>query len=337
MRVLVTGGAGFIGSHTCVSLAESGHDVVIVDSFRNSSPRVIDRLRQLSPRPPMLENMDILDTSALSRVLKNAGIDAVAHFAALKSVSESVADPVRYYENNVSGTLSLLRAMEEAGIGRLVFSSSATVYSASATMPVREDGPIGPSTPYGRTKHISELMIADVCAVNPSFSAFILRYFNPVGAHGSGLIGEDPRGVPNNLMPYVAQVASGRRERVPVFGRDWPTRDGTGIRDYIHVTDLADAHVRAVERLQGNPSGSVVVNLGAGRGVSVLEVIRAFEVASGRDIPYEFVERRKGDAAEVWAEPALAKMALGWEAKLGLDRMCEDVWRWQQANPQGYD
>ena len=335
MRVLVCGGAGYIGSHTCVVLAERGHDVVIADNFCNSSPVVLARIERLTGRAPDARNMDVRDTAALAALFAEQRFDAVIHFAALKAVGESCEQPLAYFDNNISGTISLLRAMRDAGVGRLVFSSSATVYGDPQTVPIDEDAPLSCTNPYGRTKLVMEQLIGDVCAADPELRAISLRYFNPVGAHPSGLIGEAPSGVPNNLMPYICQVATGKRERLQIFGSDWPTVDGTGVRDYIHVMDLASAHAHALEALE-DVRGHLPLNLGAGRGVSVLQLLRAFEAASGREIPYRIVDRRAGDVAEVYADPARAERLLGWRAELDVDAMCRDAWRWQSANPDGY-
>ena len=335
MRVLVCGGAGYIGSHTCVVLAERGHEVVIADNFCNSSPVVLDRLAQLIGRTPDARNVDVRDAAALAALFASQRFDAVIHFAALKAVGESCEQPLAYFDNNISGTISLLRAMREAGVGRLVFSSSATVYGDPQTVPIDEDAPLSSTNPYGRTKLVMEQLIGDVCAADPGLQAISLRYFNPVGAHPSGLIGEAPNGVPNNLMPYICQVAAGKRERLQIFGGDWPTLDGTGVRDYIHVMDLARAHAHALEALE-DVRGHLPLNLGAGRGISVLQLLRAFEAASGREIPYRIVGRRAGDVAEVYADPTRAERLLGWRTALDVDAMCRDAWRWQSANPDGY-
>ena len=335
MRVLVCGGAGYIGSHTCVVLAERGHEVTIADNFCNSSPVVLDRLAQLTGRAPDARNVDVRDAVALAALFAGQRFDAVIHFAALKAVGDSCERPLAYFDNNISGTISLLRAMRDAGVGRLVFSSSATVYGEPQTVPIDEDAPLSSTNPYGRTKLVMEQLIGDVCAADPGLQAISLRYFNPVGAHPSGLIGEAPSGVPNNLMPYICQVAAGKRERLQIFGGDWPTVDGTGVRDYIHVMDLARAHAHALEALE-EVRGHLPLNLGAGRGISVLQLLRAFEAASGRDIPYRIVDRRAGDVAEVYADPARAERLLGWRTALDVDAMCRDAWRWQSANPDGY-
>ncbi|MET0807131.1 MAG: UDP-glucose 4-epimerase GalE [Pseudoxanthomonas sp.] len=335
MRILLCGGAGYIGCHTHVVLTERGHDVAIADNFSNSSPRVLERLRQVTGKPPEFHELDVRDAAAMARLFAAHRFDAVVHFAALKAVGESCERPLDYFDNNISGTITLLRAMREAGVGRLVFSSSATVYGDPESVPVREDARLQVTNPYGRTKLVMEQLIDDLCASDPGFRAANLRYFNPVGAHASGLIGEDPTGVPNNLMPYICQVAVGRRARLQVFGGDYPTVDGTGVRDYIHVVDLARAHADALEYLQ-RADRNLTVNLGTGRGISVLELLRGFERASGRPIPYEIVARRPGDVAEVYADPALARRLLGWQAELDVDAMCRDAWRWQSMNPNGY-
>jgi UDP-glucose 4-epimerase len=335
VKVLVCGGAGYIGSHVCVALAERGHDFVILDNFCNSSPLVPERIREIIGRPVEVVHGDIRAKDAMASLLKGQAFDAVMHFAALKAVGESCAAPLAYFENNISGTISLLHAMRAAKIDKLVFSSSATVYGSAENMPVREDAPLQSTNPYGRTKLVMEQLIGDICIAHPEFTAAILRYFNPIGAHASGRIGEDPAGAPNNLMPYITQVAVGRRERLQVFGSDYPTRDGTGVRDYIHVVDLADAHVLTLEKMAGG-SGSLTLNLGTGRGYSVLELVHAFTEVTGQEIPLEVVDRRPGDVAELWADPALANSLLGWHARLDVRRMCEDAWRWQSSNPRGY-
>ena len=336
MRILVTGGAGYIGCHTCVELVSRGHDVVILDNFSNSSRGVLDRLERLTGQRIAVHEADLRDAGAVREVFADGRFDAVIHFAALKAVGESCAKPLMYFENNIGGTITLLQAMQEGGVRQLVFSSSATVYGDPDRVPVREDAPLRATNPYGRTKLVMEQMLGDLCAADASFRVANLRYFNPVGAHPSGLIGEDPSGIPNNLMPFVCQVAVGRRERLQVFGNDYPTPDGTGVRDYIHVVDLARAHVDALEYLQ-REDRSVTVNLGTGRGNSVLELVDAFSRASGREIPYDIVPRRPGDVAAVYADPALAADLLGWRAELDLDAMCRDAWRWQSMNPNGYE
>ena len=335
MRILVSGGAGYIGAHTCVVLVERGHDVVIVDNFVNSDPGVLSRLQALLGREVPCVRMDVRDRAGLTTLFAGARVDAVVHFAALKAVGESCAQPLEYFDNNIGGTISLLQAMQAAAVKTLVFSSSATVYGAPATVPVREDACLQVTNPYGRTKLVAEQLINDFCQCEPDFRAANLRYFNPVGAHASGLIGEDPTGVPGNLMPYVCQVAAGRRDRLRVFGDDWATRDGTGVRDYIHVLDLARAHADALDYLFSS-GHSTTVNLGTGQGVSVLELVQAFERASGRPVAYEVVSRRAGDVAEVYADPELARQLFGWRAQLDLAAMCRDAWRWQNGNPDGY-
>jgi len=335
MKVLVCGGAGYIGSHACVALAERGHEFLIYDNFCNSSRLVPDRIAEIIGRPVIVVEGDVRDERAMTALLQEQDIHAVMHFAALKAVGESCSDPLSYFENNISGTISLLRAMRTAQVNRLVFSSSATVYGNADKMPVREDASLSSANPYGRTKLVMEQLITDLCTAHPEFQAAILRYFNPIGAHQSGRIGEDPTGVPNNVMPYITQVAVGRRERLHVFGSDYPTRDGTGVRDYIHVVDLAEAHALALEAM-GDGSGSLTLNLGTGRGYSVLELVSAFTEATGQQVPLELVGRREGDVAELWADPSLAATLLGWRSRFDLRRMCEDAWRWQSNNPQGY-
>lgn len=334
MKILVTGGTGYIGSHTCVKLVEQGYDVCLVDNLCNSSARVVDQLSKIIGFTPEFHQMDIREP-AFAELLRSSGAEAVIHFAALKSVAQSVTDPLSYFDNNITGTLCLLRAMKDAGVGKLVFSSSATVYGDGNTSPITESAGLGAVNPYGRTKLVMEQMIGDLTASMPEFGAALLRYFNPVGAHESGLIGEDPNGPPNNLMPYISQVAIGRRAALNVFGNDYPTSDGTGVRDYVHVVDLADAHVRAIDALQKHPRG-FTVNLGTGRGYSVLEVVHAFERASGQSIAVDFAPRREGDVAECFADTSLAEQLLGWKAQFDLQRMCEDSWRWQTQYPRGY-
>ena len=335
MRILVCGGMGYIGSHTCTVLVERGFDVLIVDNLVNSSPRVLERLQRITGQAPAFRQLDLRDKPAVQALFADERFDAVIHFAALKAVGESCERPLDYFENNIGGTIHLLQAMQDAGIKRLVFSSSATVYGDPAQVPVREDAPLQVTNPYGRTKLVMEQLIADLCDSDPEFRAANLRYFNPVGAHPSGLIGEDPRGIPNNLMPYICQVAVGRRERLQVFGGDWPTIDGTGVRDYIHVMDLARAHADALDVLMHGERG-FTINLGTGQGVSVLQLVQAFERASGRKVAYDIVARRAGDVATVFADPSLAQELLGWHAELDVDAMCRDAWRWQSMSPQGY-
>ena len=335
MRILLCGGAGYIGGHTAVVLAERGHEVVVMDNFSNSSPLALRRLEQVIGKPVEFHQADIRDRPALDRLFSGVPFDAVVHFAALKAVGESCERPLDYFDNNIGGTITLLQAMRAAGVRRLVFSSSATVYGDPDSVPVREDAPLRSTNPYGRTKLVMEQLIGDLCESDPAFRAVNLRYFNPVGAHPSGLIGEDPGGIPNNLMPYVCQVAVGRREKLSVFGGDWPTVDGTGVRDYIHVMDLANAHADALDFVV-REDRSVTLNLGTGRGISVLELVQAFARASGREVPYQIVGRRSGDVAEVYADPALAQRLLGWKARFDVDAMCRDAWRWQSMNPDGY-
>ena len=335
MRILLCGGAGYIGGHTAVVLAERGHDLAIADNFSNSSPRALQRLEQVAGKALEFHRLDIRDRAALDRLFAGKPFDAVVHFAALKAVGESCEKPLDYFENNIGGTITLLQAMKQAGVRRLVFSSSATVYGDPDRVPVDETAPLRSTNPYGRTKLVMEQLIGDLCQADPAFRAVNLRYFNPVGAHPSGLIGEDPSGIPNNLMPYICQVAVGRREKLSVFGGDWPTVDGTGVRDYIHVMDLAHAHADALDYMV-REDRSATLNLGTGRGISVLELVQAFARASGREVPYEVVGRRSGDVAEVYADPALAQRLLGWRARLDVDAMCRDAWRWQSMNPQGY-
>ena len=334
MNILVTGGAGYIGSHTCVALLEAGHQVTVIDNLCNSNADVLTRVQALTGRSLRFVHGDIRNRDDLARAFAG-GIGAVIHFAALKAVGESCAQPLAYFDNNISGTIMLMQAMQAAGVERLVFSSSATVYGQPDHVPVKEDAPLRVTNPYGRTKLVMEDLIRDWCASRPELSAVLLRYFNPVGAHPSGQIGEDPRGIPNNLMPYIAQVASGQRERLHVFGNDYPTPDGTGIRDYLHVMDLADAHVKALDYATTH-TGCEAFNLGTGQGYSVLELVRAFEHASGRKIPCTITQRRPGDVAEIWANPARAMQVLGWAAQYDLAAMCADTWRWQRDNPTGY-
>lgn len=334
MNILVTGGAGYIGSHTCVALLEAGHQVTVIDNLCNSNADVLTRVQALAGRSLRFVHGDIRSRDDLARAFAG-GIGAVIHFAALKAVGESCAQPLAYFDNNISGTIVLMQAMQAAGVERLVFSSSATVYGQPDHVPVKEDAPLRVTNPYGRTKLVMEDLIRDWCASRPELSAVLLRYFNPVGAHPSGQIGEDPRGIPNNLMPYIAQVASGQRERLHVFGNDYPTPDGTGIRDYLHVMDLADAHVKALDYATTH-TGCEAFNLGTGQGHSVLELVRAFEHASGRKIPCTITQRRPGDVAEIWANPARAMQVLGWAAQYDLAAMCADTWRWQRDNPTGY-
>ena len=332
--ILVTGGTGYIGSHTVIELLNAGYEVVIADDLSNSKRSVLARLQTLCGRVPPFERVDLRDRDAVESLFAQYPITAVIHFAGKKAVGESVAQPAWYYDHNVGGTAILLQAMRAHAVRTLVFSSSATVYGNPASVPIREDAPLGATNPYGHSKLMIEQVLADVHASEPGWNIARLRYFNPVGAHESGLIGEDPAGPPNNLMPFVAQVAVGRRARLSVFGSDYPTRDGTGVRDYIHVVDLARGHLAALRHLDGNP-GLLTVNLGTGRGTSVLELVAAFSAASGRDIPYELVARRPGDIAACFADCSRARDVLGWEAEFDLARMCADSWRWQRQNPDG--
>jgi len=335
MNLLVTGGAGYIGSHTVVELLNQGHGVTVVDNLCNSKEESLRRVQEITGKKVSFHKVDLLDRAGLDAVFAAAHPDAVIHFAGLKAVGESVQKPLEYYHNNITGTLVLLEVMRARGVKLLVFSSSATVYGIPKSMPLHEDAPTGATNPYGQTKLMIEQMLRDLNAAGPGWGIALLRYFNPVGAHISGRIGEDPNGIPNNLMPFVAQVAVGKLPRLRVFGNDYPTRDGTGVRDYIHVVDLARGHLAALDYLTRKPS-LVTVNLGTGRGYSVLEMIRAFEKASGRKVPYEVVPRRPGDIAECYADPALAQKLLGWQAGRGVDEMCADQWRWQSQNPRGY-
>ncbi|MCS6786613.1 MAG: UDP-glucose 4-epimerase GalE [Thiobacillaceae bacterium] len=336
MRILVTGGAGYIGSHTCVELLAAGFEVIVIDNLSNSKEEALHRVERIAGRPLVFHRADIRDKAALRDLFGRYALDAVVHFAGLKAVGESVEQPLRYYDNNVAGTLVLCQVMQEAGVKRLVFSSSATVYGEPQSVPIREDFPVGAVTnPYGRSKYMIEEMLRDLARADPAWGIVLLRYFNPVGAHESGLIGEDPNDIPNNLMPYIAQVAVGRRPYLNVFGNDYPTPDGTGVRDYIHVVDLAQGHVAALHYLQDH-TGATAINLGTGRGYSVLEMVRAFERASGRAIPYRIAPRRPGDIACCYADPSLAAKLLHWRAKRGVEAMCADTWRWQSMNPMGY-
>lgn len=334
-RILLTGAAGYIGSHTWVALHEAGHEVVGVDNFSNSSPAVLQRLEELLGRTPVFEQADVCDPQAMARVLRRHPVDAVVHFAAHKAVGESAQKPLEYFRNNLGGLVNVAQAMRDHGCMRLVFSSSATVYGDPRSLPIAEDAPLSATNPYGLTKLMGEQMLRELERCDPAWRIAYLRYFNPVGAHASGRIGEDPRGTPNNLMPYVAQVAVGKRAALQVFGNDYDTPDGTGVRDYIHVMDLAEGHVAALRHLlDGQPS--LTVNLGTGRGYSVLEVVQAFQQASGRPVPHQVVPRRPGDVAACYADPARAQALLGWRATRGLAAMCADAWRWQSGNPQGF-
>lgn len=341
LTILVTGGAGYIGSHTVVELLSVGHQVICIDNCHNAfmscdtkKPESLNRVEKLTGKSVIYYNVDIKDGSALREVFKKHKIDCVIHFAALKAVGESCRIPLSYYQNNVGGSCTLLETMEAAGVYRLIYSSSATVYGAPVSLPINENHPTGNCTnPYGKSKYFQEEILKDLCAANNKWQVISLRYFNPVGAHISGRIGEDPNGEPNNLMPYIAQVAVGKREKLRVFGNDYPTKDGTGVRDYIHITDLALGHVNAIDRLK---NGFFACNLGTGHGYSVIEMVNAFSDASGKAIPYEIVDRRPGDVAEVYADASLAAKELGWTATRGIDEMCVDTWRWQKQNPNGF-
>lgn len=337
MHVLVTGGAGFIGSHTVVELLQAGYEVVIIDNFSNSSPLVLSRIEEITGKRPLLIEGDIRDRALLDDVFKEHEIDAVVHFAGLKAVGESVQKPLEYYDNNVSGSVILFEAMRDAGVKRLVFSSSATVYGDPEEIPISENCPIGvPTNPYGMSKLMVERILHDLVVAEADFSVALLRYFNPIGAHESGLIGENPSGIPNNLLPYVTQVAIGKLAQLSIFGSDYPTVDGTGVRDYIHVVDLAKGHLAALDYLKG-AVGCHVWNLGTGQGYSVLQIVEAFEKATGVSVPYKLVERRAGDIAECWSNPAKAKDELGWVAGYGLEDMMRHSWKWQKENPEGFE
>jgi len=333
--VLVTGGAGYIGSHVCVELLQQGYHLVVLDNLCNGSEVALQRVEEITGKPLTFQRGDVRDEALVRQLLQTHGIGAVIHFAGLKAVGESVAQPLQYYDNNVSGAIHLLRAMAQAGVTNLVFSSSATVYGDPARNPIDEDFPLSATNPYGRSKLMIEELLRDLYAADSSWNISILRYFNPAGAHPSGRIGEHPSGIPNNLMPYIAQTATGLRDQLSVFGGDYPTRDGTGVRDYIHVTDLATGHLSALAALAENP-GCITHNLGTGTGYSVLEMVAAFEAASGRAIPYTIAPRRSGDIAECYADPGRARRDLGWSAQQDLAAMCADAWRWQQQNPSGY-
>ncbi|WP_321371019.1 UDP-glucose 4-epimerase GalE [uncultured Desulfuromusa sp.] len=334
--ILVTGGAGYIGSHTVVELLAAGYSLVIIDNLCNSSRVALERVEKISGRTLTFVKADIRDAEALDQIFSEHAVDAVIHFAGLKAVGESTQIPLNYYDNNVNGTLVLLQAMQRAGVFKLVFSSSATVYGDPAEVPIRESFPTSATNPYGRSKLMIEEMLKDLSVSDPRWGIVLLRYFNPVGAHDSGLIGEDPRGIPNNLVPYVSQVAVGKLKELTVFGNDYPTKDGTGVRDYIHVVDLAKGHLQALERIEQD-RGVLTYNLGTGTGYSVLDIVYAFEGASGQPVPYRIAARRSGDIARCWADPNLAKQELNWSAEKGLDDMMRDSWNWQKNNPRGYE
>ena len=336
MRILVTGGAGYIGSHACIELLNAGYEVVVLDNLSNSKEESLRRVQEITGKTLEFHLADLLDKPAVDRIFDRAQVDAVIHFAGLKAVGESVTIPLRYYYNNITGTLNLCDVMSAHGVKHLVFSSSATVYGDPHTVPITEDFPTTATNPYGWTKWMIEQILRDAYRADNTWNIALLRYFNPIGAHASGRIGEDPNGIPNNLLPYIAQVAVGKLPKVSVFGNDYPTPDGTGVRDYIHVVDLSIGHVRALEKLRTNP-GLVTYNLGTGNGYSVLQVIAAFEKACGKKIPYQLVARRAGDVAACYADPAKAKAELGWIAERGIDQMCADSWAWQSKNPNGYE
>jgi len=336
MHVIVTGGAGYIGSHTCLELLNAGYQVTVIDNLVNSSRESIRRVEVLTNKSITFFEVDLLDKNGLQDVFaQTPEAQAVIHFAGLKAVGESVQHPLRYYENNLSSALNLCQVMQDRGIKNIVFSSSATVYGDPASVPINETFPVSCTNPYGRTKLMTEQILSDVHRADPQWNVALLRYFNPVGAHKSGRIGEDPNGIPNNLVPYIAQVAIGKLQELSVFGNDYPTADGTGVRDYIHVVDLAIGHLRALEKLKTKP-GVVTYNLGTGQGYSVLDMVKAFALACGKQIPYRIVERRSGDIAQCFADPTLALKELGWKARYTIHEMCQDTWRWQSANPQGY-
>ena len=337
MSILITGGCGYIGSHTCIEMLKAGFDIVVLDNYYNAKPEALRRVKELAGRDFPFYECDIRDAEGLRKIFKAHDIEAVIHFAGLKAVGESVSKPLTYYDNNVSGTVVLCQVMAEAGCKRMVFSSSATVYGMNNPSPLREDMPTGAVTnPYGRTKYIIEEILRDTCVSDPAWSAVLLRYFNPIGAHESGRIGEDPCGIPNNLMPYISQVAIGKLPHLSIFGNDYDTHDGTGVRDYIHVVDLAKGHVAAIQKVEKTDPGVLIYNLGTGKGYSVLDVVHAFEKACGKEIPYEIKPRRAGDIATCYADPTKAKKELGWVAEYGIEEMCEDSWRWQTMNPNGY-
>jgi UDP-glucose 4-epimerase len=333
--VLVTGGAGYIGSHTCIALSEAGYEFIVYDNLSNASRESLKRVEKIINKEVLFVEGDIRDKKRLQELFDNYPIDAVIHFAGLKAVGESVEQPLKYYDNNICGTVSLCEVMQENGCKQIVFSSSATVYGDPHTTPIKEDFPLSATNPYGRSKLFIEEILRDLFVADKEWKVVLLRYFNPVGAHKSGIIGEDPNGIPNNLMPYISQVAVGKRKELQVFGGDYDTKDGTGVRDYIHVVDLAMGHVKALDKISGLKD-VLTVNLGTGNGYSVLDMVKAFQEASGRDVPYKIVQRRSGDIAKCYADPSYAKEVLGWEAKRGIKEMCEDAWRWQSQNPDGY-
>lgn len=335
MNVLVTGGAGYIGSHTVLELLKVNHNVIVIDNLSNSSEEALKRIKQITGKELTFYKEDLLNKTAIYNIFSNHKIDSVIHFAGFKAVGESVANPLHYYHNNITSTLHLCRAMKEHGVKNIVFSSSATVYGDPHKVPITEDFPLSATNPYGRTKLFIEYILKDLYTADASWNIALLRYFNPVGAHKSGLIGEDPNDIPNNLMPFVSQVAVGKLNELSVFGDDYPTPDGTGIRDYIHVVDLAIGHLKALEKLNSRP-GLLTYNLGTGKGSSVLDMVKAFEKASGKKIPYKITPRRPGDIAECYADPTKAEIELSWKAERGIEEMCKDTWRWQSQNPNGY-
>lgn len=335
MDILVTGGAGYIGSHTAVKLLDAGHNIIVVDNLENSKKEAIDRVEEITGKKLTFYETDLLHRKELEKIFNSHNIDAVVHFAGYKAVGESVAKPLKYYHNNITGTIVLCHVMRKYKVKNIVFSSSATVYGDPDEVPIKEDFPVTATNPYGRTKLFIEHILRDLHISDEEWNVVLLRYFNPVGAHESGRIGEDPNDIPNNLMPYITQVAVGKLEKLSVFGDDYPTHDGTGVRDYIHVVDLADGHLKALNKLEENP-GVVTYNLGTGEGYSVLDVVKAFEKASGQDIPYEIADRRPGDVASCYADPAKAEKELGWKAERDLLDMCHDSWRWQRENPKGF-
>lgn len=338
MAILVTGGAGFIGSHTCVSLTQAGYEVIIVDNYYNSSPKSLARINELCGKDIKLYECDIRDKAGMDKIFKENKIEAVIHFAGLKAVGESCQKPIEYYDNNIGGTLALCDVMRQNGCKNIVFSSSATVYGMNNVSPLKETMQTGGTTnPYGTTKYMIEIILEDICKADSEWNATLLRYFNPIGAHKSGRIGENPNGIPNNLMPYITQVAIGKLPELSVFGDDYDTPDGTGVRDYIHVVDLAEGHVKALDNILEGAKGVQVFNLGTGHGYSVLDIVKAFEQASGKKVPYKIVDRRPGDIATCYSDPSKAKEVLGWEATRDLAEMCEDSWRWQSQNPNGFE
>lgn len=338
MSILVTGGAGYIGSHTCVELLNAGYEITVVDNYYNSSPKSLERVKELTGKDFKFYECDIRDTDGMDKIFKDNKIDAVIHFAGLKAVGESCQKPLEYYDNNIGGTLKLCEVMRNNGCKNIVFSSSATVYGMNNISPLKETMKTGGTTnPYGTTKYMIEIILEDICKADSEWNVTLLRYFNPIGAHKSGRIGENPNGIPNNLMPYITQVAIGKREFLSVYGDDYDTHDGTGVRDYIHVVDLAEGHVKAVENILEGSKGVQIFNLGTGIGYSVLDIVKAFNKAYGKELPYKIAPRRAGDIATCYSDPSKAEKILGWKAKRGIEEMCEDSWRWQSTNPNGFD